>query len=494
MRPATTRRHRSSSGYTWLFAVVAVAVFVIFAACGSEPPAPTPTPVATETAIPTETAAPSATATTPPATATPLPPTATPRPAAPVPPAGGVSSEVVRGDASKPMVALTFDSGSVAGETSKVLDILARNQVRSSWFITGQFAEKNPNLVRRAAQEGQEVFNHSYSHPDLRTLSDAEIVQEMNQAEEILRGITGKTTKPYMRMPFGGRDARVLRIVGGLGYRSIYWTLDSGDWREGWTPDMVREQVLGNVGNGYVVVHHSSPVATSASLETIIRTLKERGFQLVTVSTLLGQQGGGVSYRTASPDQTPDGDYLFALVNKQVHLAEDYVPGDLRDFTANGVPALYRGMQLRGVAATPLARLAAAAKSDGLELSVLSAYRSYQEQGFIYQREVVAQGQAQAERVVALPGHSQHQLGTTVDFTARSVSLDLSESFGETAEGRWLMANAHRFGFVMSYPKGKEHITGYAYEPWHYRYIGENAAADLMRRGITLEEYLSASR
>lgn len=471
-------------------AVLGMVSVVVLTACTSGGADPTPAPTATP--LPTETPAPSATASPAPTATAPAAPSATPHSSIVVPPPTGFPAEVVRGDATKPMVALTFDSGSVAGETAKVLDILARNQVRSSWFVTGQFAEKNPELVRRAVQEGHEVFNHSYSHPNLTTLADAEIVAEMTKAEEILKGVTGRLPKPYMRMPFGARNPRVLKIVGDLGYRSIFWTLDSGDWREGWTPQMVQERVLGNLGNGYIVVHHSSPTTTSESLDTIIRTIKERGFQLVTVSALLGQQGGA-GFRTATPDQAPDGDDLLALVNKQVRLPDGYEPAGLQDLTAAGVPTLYRGLHLRSVAVPALSRLLAAAKADRVELTVLSAYRSYQEQQAIYQREVAAQGQTRAERMVARPGHSQHQLGTTVDFTAKSVGFDLSESFGETPEGRWLLANAPRFGFVLSYPRGKEAITGYAYEPWHYRFIGEDAAADLTRRGVTLEEYLAST-
>ncbi|MBI4498361.1 MAG: D-alanyl-D-alanine carboxypeptidase family protein [Chloroflexi bacterium] len=460
------------------------------AATASATTSPVPTAALTSTA----TSLPARTATTPPAptATTPPAPTATARPGASVPPTSGYPPEVVQGDPSTPLVALTFDSGSVAGETAKVLDILARHRVRTSWFITGKFAEQNLALVRRAAQEGHEVFNHSYSHPDLTTLSDAQIVEEMTKAEEILRGITGTSSKPFMRMPFGARNPRVLKVVGDLGYRSIYWTLDSGDWREGWTPQMVQDRVLSNVSNGSIVVHHSSPVTTSESLDTIIRTLTERGYQIVTVTALLGQSGGAAG--GGGPGEVADGSDLLALVNKQTALPASYAPADLQDLAAAGIPTLYQGLRLRAVAVPALDRLMTAAKADGVQLVVLSSYRSYQEQQAIYQREVAAQGRVQAERLVARPGHSQHQLGTTVDFTARSVNFDLTETFGDTREGRWLLQNAHRFGFVLSYPKGKEEVTGYAYEPWHYRFIGVEAAVDLQRRGITLEEYLVSRR
>src|SRR5204863_3303230 len=138
---------------------------------------------------------------------------------------------------------------------------------------------------------------HSYSHPDFTTLTDSQITQEMEKAENVLKSITGKTTKPLMRMPFGARDRRVWQVVGNAGYRSVYWTLDGADWRDGWTAAMVRDRVLREVGNGFIVVDHSSPPATADALDEIIRTLKERGYQIVPVSTLIGQ-GGGAAFKS----------------------------------------------------------------------------------------------------------------------------------------------------------------------------------------------------
>jgi D-alanyl-D-alanine carboxypeptidase len=95
---------------------------------------------------------------------------------------------------------------------------------------------------------------------------------------------------------------------------------------------------------------------------------------------------------------------------------------------------------------------------------------------------------------VARPGTSEHQTGLTMDITAKSVGLELVESFENTAEGKWLASNAHNYGFILRYPKGKTNITGYAFEPWHYRYVGVDIATDIFNRGITLEEYMGDVR
>jgi D-alanyl-D-alanine carboxypeptidase len=112
-----------------------------------------------------------------------------------------------------------------------------------------------------------------------------------------------------------------------------------------------------------------------------------------------------------------------------------------------------------------------AARSDGVTLLVASTYRSYAYQAEVWDRSVKEDGLAQTEASVARPGHSQHQLGTALDFGP------ISDAFAETKASLWLTANARRFGFSLSYPKGMTGVTGYRWESWHYRYIGKAAAA-----------------
>jgi D-alanyl-D-alanine carboxypeptidase len=174
-------------------------------------------------------------------------------------------------------------------------------------------------------------------------------------------------------------------------------------------------------------------------------------------------------------------------VNQERALPPDFEPPDLVPVT--GIPVVNQGMLLRRVALEALRRLAAAAQAEGLRLFVSSAYRSYRTQVAVHNYWVQVLGPARAVRVSARPGHSEHQLGTAVDLTSPRVNYQLTEAFGETPEGRWLGANAHRFGFVMSYPAGKEEITGYDYEPWHFRYVGVDVATYVHEAGLSLEEY-----
>ena len=144
---------------------------------------------------------------------------------------------------------------------------------------------------------------------------------------------------------------------------------------------------------------------------------------------------------------------------------------------------------MRKEAAEKLEEMFAAAREDGIELFAVSGYRSYQRQAQLFDIEVDKVGREAAELVVAYPGNSEHQSGLAMDISGRSVGFTLVEEFADTPEGQWLAENAHKYGFILRYPKGKENITGYKYEPWHFRYVGEEVAAIIYEKGITLEEY-----
>jgi D-alanyl-D-alanine carboxypeptidase len=121
---------------------------------------------------------------------------------------------------------------------------------------------------------------------------------------------------------------------------------------------------------------------------------------------------------------------------------------------------------------------------------VNSAYRSYEYQGATLRSEIAAYGCARALGEVAAPGHSEHQLGLAADLTSADVGWDLQDTFGQTPEGLWLAAHAMTYGFVLSYPKGKEGVTGYNYEPWHFRFVTPAVAQAITTSGKTATEYL----
>lgn len=189
--------------------------------------------------------------------------------------------------------------------------------------------------------------------------------------------------------------------------------------------------------------------------------------------------------KTPTAVNTTSTDSITTLVNKNHSISANYVPGDL---VTVDLPST-RDTQLRSAAAEGLTKLFNAAEAAGHELYCCSGYRSYDTQSELYAWNVDTYGVDGAELVSARPGMSEHQLGLAMDVTSASVGFDLLESFGTTPEGQFIKENAHKYGFIVRYPLGKTDITGYAYEPWHLRYLGVDVATEIYNSGKTMEEY-----
>lgn len=147
---------------------------------------------------------------------------------------------------------------------------------------------------------------------------------------------------------------------------------------------------------------------------------------------------------------------------------------------------LVRGYQVAEAAAGPLARLLRAGDAAGLGFKIASAFRSYAYQEHVHDAVVASEGSAAADRVSALPGHSEHQTGLAVDLvTPARPGCDLAVCFASTPAGRWLARHAWRYGFIVRYTRENQAVTGYAPEPWHIRYVGRPLAAAMRAAGIT---------
>ena len=183
-------------------------------------------------------------------------------------------------------------------------------------------------------------------------------------------------------------------------------------------------------------------------------------------------------------------DDLGVLVDRSHSLPPDYVPKDLVPLRDYGVPTLGSEV-LRREAAEHLGRLVEGAVADGEKLVVASAYRSYEYQQRSHEslRSVLG---ADAGRLSATAGHSQHQLGTAVDFTDAAVGYKLGVPFARTSDYRWLEHHAWEYGFVLAYPRGEEERTGYRWEPWHYRYVGVRDAKRIEDSDQSLQEFLES--
>lgn len=181
---------------------------------------------------------------------------------------------------------------------------------------------------------------------------------------------------------------------------------------------------------------------------------------------------------------------IEVLVNKKFALPKDYVPEDLVE---PDVPFIFEEKlekrKLRKEAAEALEKLFAAAEEDGILLAGVSGYRSYDTQKGLYNWYVNRDGREAADRYSARPGHSEHSTGLAMDVSGIDGKCAATDCFGETEEAAWLAENVYDYGFIIRYPEGKEHITGYKYEPWHLRYVGVEIAREIRELGLTLEEY-----
>ncbi len=192
---------------------------------------------------------------------------------------------------------------------------------------------------------------------------------------------------------------------------------------------------------------------------------------------------------TAAPQNNPRGD-LF-LVNRQWMVSEGFEPDNLREAQ---VPGSVRRM--REDAAEALEEMYAACKEEtGMTLISVSGYRAYRSQYNIYHRKLVRvkNNEAKAQEYVAPPGASEHQTGLAMDVGQKNAAA-LNEKFRNTVGGKWVAANCWRYGFILRYGETWEDITGYKYEPWHFRYVGKKFAKEIHEADIPLETWLIQHR
>ena len=193
--------------------------------------------------------------------------------------------------------------------------------------------------------------------------------------------------------------------------------------------------------------------------------------------------------------EAAQGIFFEIVVNSHYRLSEDFVPENLVKYKNTS-------LFMNGEMAENLANMIGDMKRIGLTIWVSSAYRTYKIQKYLYDNKVSRlkkqygskktqkEIEIQAARIVAYPGTSEHQLGLSADLTKDGT---LTEKFGASAEGKWIAENCHNYGFIIRYPKGKEHLTGIIYEPWHIRYVGIDLAKAISKSGKCLEEYFSAT-
>ena len=186
------------------------------------------------------------------------------------------------------LIALTFDDGPHKKYTPEILDILSEYGVKATFFVIGKNCERFPEIFRRELDEGHEVGNHTYSHPDIDKLSYNELMQELLATDETLIEIRGYKPRLF-RLPGGKKNPQIEKIIIRLNYISVSWNVDTRDWKALPSQEISRE-ILNKIKPGYIVLMHDYVVGKSGTpeaLRTVIPALLEQGYKFVTVSELL---------------------------------------------------------------------------------------------------------------------------------------------------------------------------------------------------------------
>ena len=213
---------------------------------------------------------------------------------------------VSRATTSDKVVALTFDFGSDAGNSARILQILADRGVKATFFVTGAAAANNPAVVRSVVTQGHEIGNHSYSHPYFTKLTPTQMADELARANTAIRNASGQAPKPYFRPPYGDYNSAVLQAVGNAGYsHTIMWTIDTVDW-QGVSSASIRNKVVSGATPGSIVLMHVGGGATGTpdALPGMIDGLRSAGYRLVTVSELLGSRPTQQTQYVVKPGDT----------------------------------------------------------------------------------------------------------------------------------------------------------------------------------------------
>ncbi len=195
-----------------------------------------------------------------------------------------IKGEISRGNPNKKQIIFTFDAGSGNNSLEKILSVTQNHGVTPTFFVTGKFAEKYPESVKQMAASGAEVFNHTYDHPYLTKITDEQIKKEFAKTEQIISELTGKTTKPFFRPPYGDRNKHVFEIAQSEGYQSVYWTLDALDWETDKTADEVKQRIYNKASNGAIILMHIGDNITGNILDEVFTKIENEGYKIVSLT------------------------------------------------------------------------------------------------------------------------------------------------------------------------------------------------------------------
>jgi len=199
-----------------------------------------------------------------------------------------------------PYIAMTFDDGPSATLTPKLLDLLAARHIKATFFVVGENVAEHPEIVARAAREGHEIANHSWSHPNLGKMSDENVRRQLQQTDDAIKNATGKRPS-LMRPPYGSITAREKHwIHAEFGYDIILWDVDPLDWKRP-GPAVIRSRILKETRPGSIILSHDIHPGTIEAMPSTFDELQAKGFNFVTVSELIRMAASRPSHPSPQP-------------------------------------------------------------------------------------------------------------------------------------------------------------------------------------------------
>lgn len=194
-------------------------------------------------------------------------------------------AEISHGNKTKPLIALTFDDGFEPAAALSMLNTLKEKNVKATFFLKGTWMSEQPALTQMIIDNGHELGNHSYDHPQFTKLSLPKAKQEIQDQEDVLNRDHQYSPHPYLRFPYGARNAKMLKLVNSMVYTSILWDIDTLDWEM--PKEHIINEAVNKAHNGAIILMHFGKLATAEALPTIIDSLRNKGFTLVPLSILI---------------------------------------------------------------------------------------------------------------------------------------------------------------------------------------------------------------
>lgn len=402
------------------------------------------------------------------------------------------------------IVLLTIDDGPSV-HTNTIKDILKKRNIGALFFINGNRNILQPGIIQALNADGFEIGNHTQTHRNLKKETNQEIIKkEITMTTDIIEHETGSRPR-FFRPPYGEFTPFVRSFVQSEKMIFMNWVISSKDWEhDAKEKDVFIGNIVNNLSPGATILIHEH-LESSMYLDDLITSIQAKGYTIVDPRMIISfeehpnYEGVPVSTtQTLTKKPKPScpaprkkyEDQSLLDIDKTVGLPDiTYIPKELEYLTTT-TTFTESTFCLTKDTRIMLEKMLSAAKKDGYTIRVTSAFRSYEYQETIRAYNI-ARGNKNVDMAVALPGHSEHQLGTTVDVTGKSINYQTTaQNFKSTPEYTWLTEHAYLYGFVESYPKDKETEAGYMYEPWHYRYIGIDHADTYTKGTDTLNIYL----